>query len=155
MELEGPECGAQVVTRSFTPSTNRSTASTLCFAAVAPCCSTALATRLIRVTGDCFRAARLVGRFEADFFAAPERAATFGALFRLVPVVFAADFALLFLAAVPDLPVLPRAAVPFDAAADLPRDFPPDDFDRVAIIEFLEGRYRTSLRKIRAQCRVR
>jgi len=115
---------------------------------------TVFATRLMRVTGDCFLDARVAGRLAAAFFAPPERAAIFGALFRFVVVVFAAGRALLFLLAAPALLLL-RVAVPFDAAVDLRRDFPPDDFDLVAIIEFLEGRYRTLLRKIRAQCRVR
>jgi hypothetical protein len=106
----------------------------------------------MRVTGDCFLAARFAGRFAVDFFAL-ERETTFGAFFRFVPAeAFVAGFALLFLLA---LLVLPRAAPPFDAAVDLLRDFPPDDFDAVAIIEFLEGRYRALLRKIRAQCRAR
>ena len=96
---------------------------------------------------------RVAGRLAAAFFA-PVRAAIFGALFRFAVVVFAAGRALLFLRAAPALLLL-RVAVPFDAAVDLRRDFPPDDFDLVAIIEFLEGRYRTLLRKIRAQCRVR
>jgi hypothetical protein len=106
----------------------------------------------MRVTGDCFLAARFAGRFAADFFAL-ERETTFGAFFRFVPAeAFVAGFAPVF---VPALLVLPRAAPAFDAAVDLLRDFPPDDFDAVAIIEFLEGRYRALLRKIRAQCRAR
>lgn len=91
----------------------------------------------MRVTGDCFLAVRLAGRL-ATFFAPLERAATFGALFRFAVVVFAAGVVLLFfLLAAPALLLL-RAAVPLDAAVDLRRDFPPDDFDLVAIIEFLE-----------------
>jgi hypothetical protein len=108
----------------------------------------------MRVTGDCFLAVRLAGRLAAAFFLLLERAATFGALFRFAVVFFAADLAPFFLLVAPALLLL-RAAVPLDAAVDLRRDFPPDDFDLVAIIEFLEGRYRTFLRKIRAQCRVR
>jgi hypothetical protein len=91
----------------------------------------------MRVTGDCFLAVRLPGRLAAAFFAPLERAATFGALFRFAVVVFAAGLALFFLLAAPALLLL-RAAVPLDAAVDLRRDFPPDDFDLVAIIEFLE-----------------
>jgi hypothetical protein len=93
----------------------------------------------MRVTGDCFLAVRLAGRLAPVFFLLLERAATFGALFRFVVVVFAADLALFFLLAAPALLLL-RAAVPLDAAVDLRRDFPPDDFDLVAIIEFLEGK---------------
>ena len=100
----------------------------------------------MRVTGDCLRAARFAGRFAADFFAGAERDAIFGALFRFVPADdFVDGLALVFLLV---LLVLPRAALRFDAV-DLRRDFPPDDFDAVAIIEFLEGRYSTPLRKIR------
>jgi hypothetical protein len=91
----------------------------------------------MRVTGDCFLAVRLAGRLAPVFFLLLERAATFGALFRFVVVVFAADLALFFLLAAPALLLL-RAAVPLDAAVDLRRDFPPDDFDAVAIFEFLE-----------------
>ena len=91
----------------------------------------------MRVTGDGFLAVRLAGRLAGAFFAPLERAATFGALFRFAVVVFAAGLALLFLLAAPALLLL-RAAVPLDAAVDLRRDFPPDDFDLVAIIEFLE-----------------
>jgi hypothetical protein len=114
---------------------------------------------LIRVTGDGFRAARVAGRFAADFFAdffaGVERDATFGVLFRFVlAAALGAGPALLLLALLVVL-ALRRAAPRFDAAADLLRDVPPDDFDAVAIIESLEGRYRTLLRKIRAQCRVR
>ena len=110
----------------------------------------------MRVTGDCFLAARFAGRFAADFFAL-ERETTFGAFFRFVPAeAFVAGFALVFVPVfVLALLVLPRAAPAFDAAVDLLRDFPPDDFNAVAIIEFLEGRYRAFLRKIRAQCRAR
>src|SRR5215213_1108644 len=106
----------------------------------------------MRVTGDCFRA-RAAGRFAAAFFAPLERPAAFGALFRFGLAAFAAELALLFFLAAPVLLLL--RALSFDVAVDLRRDFPPDDFDLVAIIEFLEGRYRTLLRKIRAQCRVR
>jgi hypothetical protein len=133
------------VTRSFTPSTSRSTASTLCFAADAPCWSTALATRLIRVTGDCFLDFLAADRFPADFLAALDRAAPFDALLpdALLPFVVADVFAAAF---APPLVaplllvalVLLRGAVRFDAAVDLRRDFPPDDFDAVAIFEFLE-----------------
>ena len=115
---------SQVVTRSFTSSTSRSTACTPCFAAVAPCCSTVVATRLMRVTGDCLRAARVVLRFDADdpravfFFAA-----VFDAAARLV-FVFAA--------------ALPREPARF--VADF-RALPPDDFVPVAIFSSSEGRY--------------
>jgi hypothetical protein len=131
----------QVVTRSFTPSTNRSTASTPCLAAVAPCCNTVVATRLIRVTGDCFRAARVPVRF-ADFFAlvlraVPDRPALL-ALFRLV---LPADFAAVF------LPAEDR----FDALVFLRRTPLPDDFDAVAMIDSSWGRYEQVQRKNRAQ----
>jgi hypothetical protein len=78
-----------------------------------------VATRLIRVTGDCFRAARVPVRLPADF-RVPERATTFGELFRFGPVVvFAA--------------LLVLVAERFDAAVVFRRVFLPDDFDAVAI----------------------
>jgi hypothetical protein len=99
-----------------------------------------LATRLIRVTGDCFLDFLAADRFPADFLAALDRPALFDALLPFVLAdVFAAGFApplvapLLLVAL-----VLLRGAVRFDAAVDLRRDFPPDDFDAVAIFEFLE-----------------
>ena len=114
------------MTRSLTPSTNRSTASTPCLAALAPCCSTVDATRLIRVTGDCFRADRDVFRFVAverlDFFAA--------------------DFELPLRRALAFAVVLPREPVRFVTPVVFRRDFAPDDFDRVAI-------FSSSLRKVR------
>jgi hypothetical protein len=113
----------QVVTRSFTPSTNRSTASTPCFAAVAPCCITVVATRLMRVTGDCFRAERVPLRFAADFLVALDRVPALLALFRFAPAV---DFAVVFLAAEDDR---------FDALVVLRRTPLRDDFDAVAMID--------------------
>ena len=110
-----------MVTRSLTPSTSRSTASTPCLAALAPCCSTVDATRLIRVTGDCFRADREVFRFVAverlDFFAA--------------------DFELPLRRALVFAVVLPREPVRFVTLVVFRRDFAPDDFDRVAIVSSL------------------
>jgi len=109
--------GFQVVTRSLTSSTSRSTAWTPCLAALAPCCSTVDATRLIRVTGDCFRADRVLFRFvaagrldflAADFEPAPRRA--------LVLAV-----------------VLPRELARFVTLVVFRRDFARDDFDRVAM----------------------
>ena len=82
------------------------------------------ATRLMRVTGDCFLAARGVDRFTAAFF----RGAAFDAL-RFV-TLFAVLFALVFAF------VVPREAARFDAVDDF-RFFPPDDFDAVAMIFFL------------------
>jgi hypothetical protein len=112
---------------------------------------TVVATRLMRVTGDGFFAARVV--FAADFFtgfldfaALLRLAALFDALLdALFDALFDAFFALL----------LPRDAARFDAVDDLRRAFPPDDFDAGAMIDFLEGRYATTLRKIRARCRGR
>jgi hypothetical protein len=78
-----------------------------------------VATRLIRVTGDCFLAARVPVRFAADF-RVPDRALTFVELFRFGPVdVFAA--------------LLARVDERFDAAVVFRRVFLPDDFDAVAI----------------------
>jgi len=128
-------CRGQLVTRSFTSSNTRSTACTPCLAAEAPCCITLVATRLIRVTGDCFLAVRLVVRFDADFFRGVVDLAEVlvPALRFREPVLLAALFAdaVFVLARRP-------AAVRFDAADDLPRAFPPDDFDAVAMISFLE-----------------
>lgn len=125
------------MTRSFTSSTSPATACTLawtpsfaavapCRAAVAPCCKTVVATRLMRVTGDCFFGA---ARFAVTFFFGADRAAGFAALFRL---------ALLFVFALLRLPAL------FDAVDDLRRALPPDDFDAGAMIWILEERFRTS-----------
>lgn len=122
-----------VATRSFTPSTRRSTACTPCFAAVAPCCKTDVATRLIRVTGDCFRAERVPPPRFADVFAtdfALGRLLFLLAFFRFVPL---ADLAAVF---------LPPARVRFDALVVL-RTPLPDDFDAVAMIDSSEGRYET------------
>jgi hypothetical protein len=113
------------VTRSFTSSTSRSTACTPCFAAVAPCCSTVVATRLIRVTGDCFRAARVVLRFDAD---EPRAVFFFAAVFDV-----AARLVFVFAAALPREP-----ARVFVAGF---RAFLPDDFFPVAIFSSSEGRY--------------
>ena len=75
--------------RSLTPSTNRSTASTPCFAAVAPCCKTDVATRLTRVTGEvCLLRVRPPLRFAAVLRVAPDRAPAFVALFRRAPDAF-------------------------------------------------------------------
>ena len=124
-QLLGLISGDQVVTRSFTFSTNRSTASTPCFAAVAPCCSTVLATRLMRVTGDCLRAVRFAGRFVAALRFAAERVAGLAVVdLRFVPRV---GFAVALL-----------AVVRFDALVVLRRAFLRDDFDAVAMINFLE-----------------
>lgn len=92
----------------------------------------------MRVTGDCLPDARL--RFAADFRGAFERATTFVALFRFGPrAVFDAVLARLLDARL-------------DAAVVLrPAFFLPDDFDAVAMICFLGGRYAHVLRKIRAQ----
>ena len=73
----------------------------------------------MRVTGDCFFAARDVERLTAAFLrGAALVALRFEALFDLLA-------ALLF--------VLPREAARFDAVDDF-RAFPPDDFDAVAMI---------------------
>lgn len=93
----------------------------------------------MRVTVDCFRA-RVVDRFAAGFRAVPDRAATFGALFRFEP---AAVFLALFAA------VLVRAVARLDVV-DLRRALLPDDFDPVAI-SIPRGRYAIAVRKIRAQ----
>ena len=78
-----------------------------------------VATRLIRVTGDCFFAARVPVRLAVDFRGA-DRAVTFGALFRFGRVaVFAA--------------LLARVDERLDAAVVFRRAFLPDDFDAVAI----------------------
>ena len=77
-----------------------------------------VATRLIRVTGDCFLPARVPVRLAVDFREA-DRAVTFGALFRFGRVaVFAA--------------LLARVDDRFDAVV-FRRAFLPDDFDAVAI----------------------
>src|SRR5687768_18488854 len=103
----------QLVTRSFTPSTSRSTACTPCFAAVAPCWITLVATRLIRVTGDCFFARRLAVDFlrGAAFFAALLAPAFRRAALVPFDVPFAAGLVLL----------VPREAARFDAVDDLRR----------------------------------
>ena len=108
----------QVVTRSFTSSTNRSTACTPCFAALAPCCSTVDATRLIRVTGDCFRAERAL-----FFFAAAGRRVDFFAAALEPPPRRALVFAVL-------LPFEPDRLL---ALVVFRRVFAPDDLDRVAM----------------------
>jgi hypothetical protein len=94
---------------------------------------TVVATRLMRVTGDCFLALfAFVERFTAGFF----RGAT--ALEAPRVLRFAALFDLLF--------ALPREAARFDAVDDL-RAFRPDDFDAVAMIIFLvEGTRRQCAR---------
>ncbi len=82
----------------------------------------------MRVTGDCFLAARVLERFAADFF----RGAAFDALLVFfLAALFVALFVLLFVL----LFALrgPREAARFDAVDDL-RAFPPDDFDAVAMI---------------------
>ena len=78
-----------------------------------------VATRLIRVTGDCFLAARVPVRFAVDFRVA-DRAATLVELFRFGPV---ADLAAL----------LVRVEERFDAAVVFRRSFLPDYVDAVAI----------------------
>lgn len=87
---------------------------------MAPCCSTVDATRLIRVTGDCFRVDLRfdAARPRADFFAALLDAAR-------LDFVFAA--------------ALPREPARF-FVADF-RAFLPDDFVPVAIVISSEGRY--------------
>ena len=83
-----------------------------------------MATRLMRVPGDCFRAERVPVRFAEDFRAALDRAVTFFELFRLGP----RDV----------LPaLLPRVDGRFEAAVVFRRAFLPDDFDAVAIDRFL------------------
>jgi hypothetical protein len=82
-----------------------------------------VATRLIRVTGDCFfGAARLAVTFffGADFFAADFLGASF----------LAAPFFLALLLVY----ALPPAAARFDAVDDLRRALRPDDFDAGAMI---------------------
>lgn len=115
-EMAADAAGLHVVTRSLTSSTSRSTAWTPCLAALAPCCSTVDATRLIRVTGDCFRADRVLFRFvgagRLDFFAAD-----FGPALRRALVLAA----------------LARELARFVTLVDFRRDFAPDDFDRVAM----------------------
>ena len=88
----------------------------------------------MRVTGDCFRAARVLRRFAAGFRVAPDRAVDFVELLRLGPRdVFAALFAL--------------ADARFDAVVVFRRALLPDDFDAVAIDRFLgEGTKRLSAR---------
>ena len=74
----------------------------------------------MRVTGDCFRAARVPRRFAADFRVAPDRAMGFVELLRFGPrEVFAALFALV--------------DARFDAVVVFRRALLPDDFDAVAI----------------------
>ena len=78
-----------------------------------------VATRLIRVTGDCFLAARVPVRLAVDF-RVTDRAVTFVELFRFGrAAVFAA--------------LLARVEERFDAAVVFRRAFWPDDFDAVAI----------------------
>ena len=78
-----------------------------------------VATRLIRVTDDCFLAVRVPVRLAVDFRAA-DPAVTFVELFRFGRVaVFEA--------------LLARGDDPFDAAVVFRRAFLPDDFDAVAI----------------------
>ena len=88
----------------------------------------------MRATGDCFRAARVLRRFAADFFVALDRAVGLLELFRLGPRdFFAALFAL--------------ADARFDAVVVFRRALLPDDFDAVAIDRFLgEGTKRLSAR---------
>jgi len=100
-----------------------------------------VATRLIRVTGDCFLAVRVPVRLAVDFRVA-DRAVTFVELFRFGRVaVFAA--------------LLARVDERFDAAVVFRRAFLPDDFDAVAIDGILGEGTRHPLRKIRArdECR--
>ena len=74
----------------------------------------------MRVTGDCFRLARVLRRFAADFRVAPDRAVGFVELLRFGPRdVFAALFAV--------------ADARFDAVVVFRRALLPDDFDAVAI----------------------
>ena len=75
-----------------------------------------MATRLMRVTGDCFFEA---ARFAVTFFFGADRAAGLAALFFFAVVVAFA---------------LPRAAARFDAVDDLRRALPPDDFDADAMM---------------------
>ena len=124
--LRGPTCECQLVTRSFTSSTRRSTAWTPCFAALAPWCITVVATRLMRVTGDCLRAVAVDVRLAADFFRAPDFAEPVAALFRLAAFLVFAER------------LVPRAPARFDAVDVLRRAFPPDDFDAGAMITFLK-----------------
>jgi hypothetical protein len=85
------------------------------------------ATRLMRVTGDCFFfAERGAERFTADFL----RGAAFDALRVAGLFDLALDFDLVFAF------VVPREAARFDAVDDF-RALPPDDFDAVAMIVFL------------------
>ena len=77
-----------------------------------------VATRLIRVTGDCFLAARVPVRLALDFRVA-DRAVTFVELFLFGPVAV--------------LAALLVRAERFDAAVVFRRAFLPDDFDAVAI----------------------
>ena len=95
-----------------------------------------MATRLMRVTGDCFRAARVLRRFAADFRVALDRVVGFVELLRFGPRdVFVALFA----------PADVR--FDFDAAVVFRRALLPDDFDAVAIGRFLgEGTKRPSAR---------
>jgi hypothetical protein len=97
-----------------------------------------VATRLIRVTGDCLGADRVLLRFvaavpRADFFAADFDGPVFRAL------VFAT--------------LLLRAPARFVALGVFRRAFPPDDFGRVAIFSSSLGRYDSTIRKIRARRR--
>jgi len=78
-----------------------------------------VATRLIRVTGDCFLAARVPVRLALDFRVA-DRAVTFVELFLFGPVAVLAA-------------LLVRGEERFDAAVVFRRAFLPDDFDAVAI----------------------
>ena len=77
-----------------------------------------VATRLIRVTGDCFLAARVPVRLALDFRVA-DRAVTFVELFLFGPVAV--------------LAALLVRGERFDAAVVFRRAFLPDDFDAVAI----------------------
>jgi len=100
-----------------------------------------VATRLIRVTGDCFLAVRVPVRLAVDFRVA-DRAVTFVELFRFGRVaVFAA--------------LLARVDERFDAAVVFRRAFLPDDFDAVAIDGILGEGTRDPLRKIRARVECR
>ncbi len=81
------------------------------------------ATRLMRVTGDCFRADRVVFRLAAgrdpraaDFFFVAELFLTAGRLALALVALF------------------PRDAARLVLLDDFRRAFPPDDFDRVAMI---------------------
>jgi hypothetical protein len=95
----------------------------------------------MRVTGDCFRAARVLRRFAADFRAALDRVEGFVELLRFGP---RADLAALFAV----------AEARFDAVV-FRRALLPDDFDAVAIDRFLgEGTKRRSARFARSSERI-